>query len=387
MKKRLLTGIMVGALALQLVACGNAGTETTPVQTQEAAGETAQETNTEDNSTANAQLANPWKDITEEQAYGMIPNCFSAPEGATNIRWSVMEETGAEDTLPGPLVQLDFDLDDMSFTERAQVTGDDYTDISGMYYDWTVTDDVTLANWGGDAMQGKTYRYLGENEMADLITWYDVEIGISYSLSTVAPDLEGFDIQAVAEQTYDPAKQVGAGMPDDDHEPMDITGCDTFTQIVDKLQPGQGYANVNLVNQDVLLVTSGTYDLDVDQGKRFGAIDADIYMYDTDGSIVYLGYVQAGGTAYPLAMDADKHLCVGGNHNMAKMTIDENNKIAVDEEVYVLYDSNGNGTYYHVSDVAQVEQDPEGKLPDDSLFNLFFDNYFDAEVVLFDTVQ
>ena len=69
------------------------------------------------------------------------------------------------------------------------------------------------------------------------------------------------------------------------------------------------------------------------------------------------------------------------------MTIDENNKIAVDEEVFVLYDDNGNGTYYHVSDVAQVEQDPEGKLADDSLFNLFFDNYFDAEIILFDTVQ
>ena len=387
MKKRLLTGIVISALALQLVACGSAGTETSPMQTQETADETAQETKTEEeNAPIGAQLANPWRDITEEQAYGMIPNCFSAPEGATNIRWSVMGET-EEDTLPGPLVQLDFDLDDMSFTERAQVTGDDYMDISGMYYDWTVSDDVTLANWGGDAMQGKAYRYLGENEMADLITWYDVEIGISYSISTVAPDLDGFDLQAVAEQTYDPAKQVWAGMPDDDHEPMDITGCDTFTQIVDKLQPGQGYANANLVNQDVLLVSSGTYDLDVDQGKRFGAIDADIYMYDTDGSIVYLGYVQAGGTAYPLAMDADKHLCVGGNHNMAKMTIDENNRIAVDEEVYVLYDSNGNGTYYHVSDVAQVEQDPEGKLPDDSLFNLFFDNYFDAEVILFDTVQ
>ena len=174
---------------------------------------------------------------------------------------------------------------------------------------------------------------------------------------------------------------------DDIHEPVDITDLNTFTQIVDKLSPGQGYANVNLVNQDVLLVSSGTYDLDVDKGERFGAIDADVYMYDEDGSIVYLGYVQAGGTAYPLAMDVDRHLCVGSNHSMDKMTIDADDKIAVDEEVYVVYDSDGNETYYHVSDVAQVEQDPEGKLSDDSLFNLFFENYFDAEIILFDTVK
>ena len=342
MKKRLLTGFMIGAIAFQLVACESTSTEAEQVQSQESVSETGQESQVKENTTVNAQIANPWRDITEEQAYGMIPNCFSAPEGATNIRWSAMGKADAQGTLPGPLVQLDFDLEGLSFTERAQTTGDEAMDISGMYYDWTVTDDVTLANWGGGAMQGKTYRSIGENETADLITWYDVEIGISYSLSTVAPNLDGFDIQAVAEQTYDPSKQVGAGMPNDDHEPMDITGCDTFTQIVDKLQPGQGYANANLVNQDVLLISSGTYDIDVDQGKRFGAIDADIYMYDNDGSIVYLGYVQAGGTAYPLAMDSDKHLCVGGNHNMAKMTIDENNKIAVDEEVYVLYDDNGN---------------------------------------------
>ncbi|WP_292213581.1 hypothetical protein [Butyrivibrio sp.] len=39
-----------------------------------------------------------------------------------------------------------------------------------------------------------------------MITWYDVEIGISYSLSTQDKDLDGFDIQAVAEQMYDEIK-------------------------------------------------------------------------------------------------------------------------------------------------------------------------------------
>ena len=38
--------------------------------------------------------------------------------------------------------------------------------------------------------------------MADLCTWYDIEIGISYSLSTTAKDLDGFDIQGIVEAMY-----------------------------------------------------------------------------------------------------------------------------------------------------------------------------------------
>ena len=40
----------------------------------------------------------------------------------------------------------------------------------------------------------------------------------------------------------------------------DITGCDTFTQIVDKLPAGYGYANVTFGGTDALLVTDYTYD-------------------------------------------------------------------------------------------------------------------------------
>ena len=121
MKKIFLTGFIIGAITLQMAACGSATTEPANEQTQETANQTDQETQTEENTAANAQIANPWRDITEDQAYGMIPNCFSAPEGATNIRWSAMGEADAEGTLPGPLVQLDFDLDNLSFTERAQI--------------------------------------------------------------------------------------------------------------------------------------------------------------------------------------------------------------------------------------------------------------------------
>ena len=55
----------------------------------------------------------------------------------------------------------------------------------------------SLSSWV-EGMTCKLSRFIGDGESADLCTWYDVETGISYSLSTVAADLDGFDIIAVA---------------------------------------------------------------------------------------------------------------------------------------------------------------------------------------------
>jgi phosphatidylethanolamine-binding protein (PEBP) family uncharacterized protein len=121
-----------------------------------------------------------------------------------------MDSAADESSGIGSLVQAEFTLDEMEFTARAQYGVDEDTDISGMYYEWTATDDVTLANWGDGNMKGKVYRYVGDGEMADLCTWYDVEIGIAYSLSVTAADLDGFDIQAVAESMYEKHFEFGS---------------------------------------------------------------------------------------------------------------------------------------------------------------------------------
>ena len=380
--------MVMGVLALQTAACGKEAVPTDTGTTDITENVETTETTENTENTEEAGLANPWTEVTEEEASSLVPNGFSAPEGATNVVWRVMGNTDPNNfDVPGPLVEMDFDLDGMSFTAREQVLGDNNQDISGMFYDWTVTDDITLANWADGNMTGTASRYVGESESADLITWYDVEIGVAYSLSTVAKDLEGFDLQAIAEAIYDPAKQASAGIPDDEdeHVPMDITGCDTFTQIVDKLQTGQGYANVTVGDKDVLLVASGTYDYDGD-GKKFVAIDADVYEYDADGNILYLGYVECGGTAYPLASDG-KLLYVGGNHGMKKMIITDLDLLVVDENAYVEYDTDGNATYYHTSELRDVNDDPDGKVEDDSIFNQFFEDYGGANIIEFNTIQ
>ena len=96
------------------------------------------------------QLANPWRDITEEEAAITCPRLFAAPEGAQNVKWSVME-SGETTT---PMVQLVFTQNSVDYTARAQV-GTEEADISGNYYQWTETDDITLANWGNGNQKAK----------------------------------------------------------------------------------------------------------------------------------------------------------------------------------------------------------------------------------------
>ena len=144
-----------------------------------------------------SQISNPWRSITETQANEICPDSFRAPEGAENVSWSMLESMAAPSGIPGPLVQMSFDLYGNRFTAREQVTGNTWTEAAGMNYEWTVQDDIVLNNWGQAA--GKYYRFIGENEYADLCIWYQPESGVSYSVSVSAKDLDGFDLQAVAE--------------------------------------------------------------------------------------------------------------------------------------------------------------------------------------------
>ena len=142
-------------------------------------------------------MANPWRDVTEEEAKALCPNSFSAPEGAENVYWSVME-SGER-----PLVQLFFDLNGYSFTAREQATGDEAADLSGMYYTWTAEREEQLKNWADGAMTVHLFRFAGESETADCAVWYDAETGVSYSLGVTAEDLDGFDLAAVADALHE----------------------------------------------------------------------------------------------------------------------------------------------------------------------------------------
>ena len=209
MKKKYLGIVVAGVMTVALTACGTSqpAQEETPAQETQAETSEAQEAQ-------ETQVANPWRECTEEEASAAVPNCFSAPEGATNVKWSIMENNLEEYAL-SPMVQMQFDLDGMSFTAREQgTTGEEYTDISGMYYDWALTDDATLANWADGNMPAKVSVYVGDSESVQKCEWFDIETGYSYFVGVTAKDLDGFDIQAIAEQMYAPDKQESAKIPD-----------------------------------------------------------------------------------------------------------------------------------------------------------------------------
>lgn len=180
--------------------------------------------------------------------------------------------------------------------------------------------------------------------------------------------------------TYDPASFDAADVyaAPDQKASIDITGCDTFTQIVDKLEDGKGYANATVGDEDVLLVSSGTYEWE--PGKS-AAIDAEIFVYK-DGAPQYLATVSAGGTAYPLSV-SNGNLYVGGNHFMSTYLVD-NGVLVETEEAYVKYDTDGNDTYYYKTCNSQFEDyDAETAK---SRFEEFFTAFDSAEVVEFQTV-
>ncbi len=397
--KRTIALLLTGIMAFSLSACGagtssteeTAGTETSAEAVAEnSADDAAEETSeseaeasveeTEEESAAEEEsseeetgLANPWSECSAEEASELVPRLFKMPDGAENVVWSKL------DSEVSPLVQAVFELEGDTFTAREQGTGDE-ADISGLYYEWTEEDEATLSNWGGGAMTAKTYRYVGDEGYVDLCTWYDVETGYSYSLSVEAPDLDGFDILGVVDQMYDPdADMDEEAMLEDEHEPLDITGCDTFTQIVDMMPEGYGFANSTIGGTDVLLVTDYVYDNDGE--GTLATINADVYYYDNDGVPTYAGYVTSGGTAYPLAV-ADGKLYCAGNHFVRKMDL-QDGKLVIDEEAYVNYDTNGDGTYYLSSETHEVEADENGQVADDTVLNSMFDELFEAEVIVF----
>ena len=195
MKKSIVWIVLLVMLAL--TACGRAAP----------AAETPQKAETPQAEEA-AGIPNPWREVSEDEAKTLCPGALRAPEGAENVRWSVMESAGAP-----ALVQLSFDLNGLSFTAREQQTGDGAADISGMYYAWTVQSDMTLQGWSESARQGTYFRYIGESEWADLCLWYDTAENVAYSLGVTAKDLDGFDLQAVAEALCASPASAGARLP------------------------------------------------------------------------------------------------------------------------------------------------------------------------------
>ena len=142
-----------------------------------------------------AELANPWSDMTKEgleQASGVS---FGVPEGAENVAYRWLEDEG--------LAEMQFMLDGDEYCARilpAALAEGELLNISGMYFDWENEEEIEIGHCHGTIGQAQT----GSEDWVELCQWYDLAPGLMYSLSVYTTDPDGLDLTAVAQMVYVP---------------------------------------------------------------------------------------------------------------------------------------------------------------------------------------
>lgn len=143
-----------------------------------------------------AAVANPWTESNEDGVFEATGHSIKAPENATEVRYSYC----ADDKM----AQVTYIQDGIDWTYRIKESSD-LEDISGMYYEWAVSDEGTVSGrkavYMGYSEAGEDSEYIDNLYCVQVVNWYDA--GSSYSLSACGYNLNGIDIQVYAEQIYE----------------------------------------------------------------------------------------------------------------------------------------------------------------------------------------
>ncbi len=139
-----------------------------------------------DDDNQNSYVSNPWTEVTKADVEEGLGIEINLPDDAQNI---VARQNSSVD-----LYEILFDYDNLSYTYRIKKSAGD-EDISGLYYDWTLSYEETVE--GYDAI---IYSVHTEDGNINLITWHDTQTDISFSLSTNIGDLDGFHITEIVKQ-------------------------------------------------------------------------------------------------------------------------------------------------------------------------------------------
>ncbi len=184
-----------------------------------------------------------------------------------------------------------------------------------------------------------------------------------------------------AADAVDPDEKGLMGLVADHAQTVSTEGCDTWTQMADKtLTDGQGYANETLNDEDVFLVALSTFGEDGSEN----ATEAEVFIYDENGAPEYVGFVQSGGSANPLAVK-DGMIYTVGHHYVGKHTIKDGELVTVAEATET-FDEEGNASYIYNSsegaDSGEVDNE-EAK----GLYDKLMEEYYDTDMVVFSTVK
>lgn len=139
--------------------------------------------------TPSAGLANPWMETDPEGLMKTLGLQFEVPEEAEEVIYRMNESE--------QIAEMQFVLNDIPFNARIKPAGLEMEDISGMNYEWDYEKESN-DRW----FQEKIMRGRDGKDTVEVFLWFDIVPGLTYSLSCKAPDLDGFDITAVAEMVY-----------------------------------------------------------------------------------------------------------------------------------------------------------------------------------------
>lgn len=189
-KSSLLITLLLSCL---LYGCG------TTTNHSDVVSEKVEVTDTNEESSETTMVGNPWTDSDEAGVLEATGFDMVAPQGATDVLYSYMEET--------KLAQMTYTQDGASWVYRMQATNA-LEDISGMNYEWGFNETGTVS--GRDAVYmgysdaPEDSEYIDGAESVQVVNWYDVVPGVCYSLSASGTDLNGMDIQVYAEELFKP---------------------------------------------------------------------------------------------------------------------------------------------------------------------------------------
>ena len=210
MKKKLILTLTAAAVSMAMITGCGSSSETATTEASQTESEAAESTEAEGTESEEdvIGMANPWIESDEQGVLEATGFDMKAPEGATDVAYSYIPDN--------KLAQMQYVLDDINWTYRMEPS-DELMDISGMYYGWTEDDGDKGTVSGREAVY---YGYLApedsDEESAQLVNWYDAVTGVTYSLSAVAKDLNGMDIQAYAEKLYVPLQGEATDDPEGD---------------------------------------------------------------------------------------------------------------------------------------------------------------------------
>ncbi len=145
-------------------------------------------------SSEQAGLANPWTKSDEQGVAKATGFDMVAPDGAADVSYSYMAD--------GAMAQMTYELDGAKWIYRMQMT-DALTDISGMEYQWIEKTDCSVS--GRDAIYyGYTAADNDATKIVQVVNWYDVVTGVTYSLSATGKEFGDTEMLTYAENLYVP---------------------------------------------------------------------------------------------------------------------------------------------------------------------------------------